>query len=136
MSTDSSAPHILVLNSSEALLLLIRDLLTEEGCRVTIGSKVHESSNQVAELQPDLVLVDFLSLSDDSGWKFIQTVRLDPRTKAIPVILCTTGIREARELEPQLRAMNIAVVYKPFDLDDLLRVVGRQLGIPIAESGN
>jgi CheY-like chemotaxis protein len=134
MSTNSSAPHILVLNSSEALLLLLRDLLADEGYRVTIGSKVHESSNQVAELQPDLVVVDFLWISDDNGWRFLQMLKLDPRTKAIPLVLCTTGVREARELEPQLTALNIAVVYKPFDIDVLLRAVSLQLGSPIAES--
>jgi CheY-like chemotaxis protein len=90
----------------------------------------------VVELHPDLVIVDFLWGNDDRGWRFLQELKVDPRTKSIPMMLCTSGIQEARELEPQLTAMNIAVVYEPFDIDDLLDVVRRQLGTPISDAGH
>lgn len=128
MSIDGRGAHILVLNSSQGFLELMRLLLSDEGYRVTTDDKTHESADTIAGIAPDLVILDFLWINDDSGWRLLQLLKLDPRTRHIPVILCTAGVQEAEALMPQLRAMQVAVVYKPFDLEMLLAAVQVQLG--------
>lgn len=121
-------PHILVLNTSEAFLQLMQDLLTEEGYRVSIDTKVGQTTDDVIALGPDLVIVDFVWVSDQSGWVFLQLLKLDPRTSNIPAILCTAGVQEAENLRPHLEDKGIRIVFKPFDLQDILEAIASQLG--------
>jgi CheY-like chemotaxis protein len=44
-------------------------------------------------------------------------------TADIPVILCTAAIKMVREQEEIFKQKGIPVVYKPFDVDELLEVV-------------
>jgi CheY-like chemotaxis protein len=127
MTESAHQPHILVLNSSEAFLQLMQELLTEEGYRITTDTKVGETTDEVIAINPDLVIVDFVWVSDQSGWQFMQLLKLDPRTRHIPAILCTAGVQEAEKLRPHLEAKGICIVYKPFDLDDILAAIKSQL---------
>jgi CheY-like chemotaxis protein len=128
MASNGHSPHILVLNSSEEFLQLMQTLLTDEGFRVTTDTKAADKLEEIAESQPDLVIVDFLWVNDTDGWRLMQLMKLNPRTTKIPVILCTAGVTEVEALAPQLGRMHIEVVIKPFDLDDLLNAIRRQLG--------
>jgi CheY-like chemotaxis protein len=128
MSSHDSQDHILVLNSSEEFLQLMQSLLAEEGYKVSIDTKANEKLEEIAAMRPDLLIVDFLWVNDEAGWRLLQLVKLDPRTTKIPVILCTAGVAEVEALAPQLGRMHIEVVIKPFDLDDLLNAIRRQLG--------
>jgi CheY-like chemotaxis protein len=127
MSSNGHQPHILVLNSSKGFLDLMRTLLQEEGYRVSTENKAHETTDDIASLNPDLLIIDFVWANDDAGWRLLQTLKLDPRTKQIPAILCTTGVREVEALAPQLTKMEIEVVIKPFDLDDILLAIRKKL---------
>ena len=53
-----------------------------------------------------------------------------PPTKDIPVILCTAALSEMREQEETLRQKKIPVLYKPFDMDELLKLVHQILPAP------
>ena len=127
MATNGNAPHIHVLNSSQTFLQLMHDLLSDEGFRVTTDDKADEKIEDIIKLAPDLIILDFLWINDDSGWRLLQILKLDPRTSPIPVILCTAGVQEAEALLPQLQKLDISVVYKPFNIEQLLNVVYQRL---------
>jgi CheY-like chemotaxis protein len=130
MDTPESALTILVLNDSIEILALFEDILTGAGYRVVTGKKLYESVDDLLEVRPDLLILDFLWSGDRSGWTFLQAVRNDPRTACLPAVLCTTGRHYVADLEDQLVAMNVVVVYKPFDIDALLDMVDQQLVSP------
>lgn len=61
--------------------------------------------------------------SDDSGWALLQMLKMEPRTQAIPVVLCTGAVRQVEALRPHLDQTGVRVIIKPFNIADLLRAV-------------
>lgn len=54
---------------------------------------------------------------------------MSPKTGHIPVLLCTGAVRRVQELQGHLLDMDVAVVLKPFNIDDLLQAVARGLKV-------
>ncbi len=121
--TDAPPPHILSINHSPDLLKLMRELLEDEGFRVSTQSHLDKDLGEVAELAPDLIIIDYMWRHDDLNWSLLQMLRMDRRTKHISVILCTGAVREVKELQSHLDDMQITVVLKPFDIDYLVSVI-------------
>lgn len=123
MHLDGQAPHILVTNHAPDILELMRDLLTEEGYRVTIASRGEQTLDSIAAIAPDLIVIDYMWPSSDNEWTLLNLLRIDPRTRDIPCILCTGAVAQVRGMEDHLRSMGIRVIYKPFDIEALAGAV-------------
>ena len=116
-------PHILVINDTQEILELFRDILEEEGFEVSLYSRAFRDIDEIARLRPDLVILDFLIGDEAQGWQLLQKMKMSRRTDRIPVIVCTAAVQMARELEGHLTAKGVGLVLKPFDIDDLLTAV-------------
>jgi CheY-like chemotaxis protein len=77
----------------------------------------------VERLQPDLILLDFIMQGRQSAWTFLQKLKLYRPTKDIPLVLCTAALSDVKEQEPILAQKGIPILYKPFDMDELLHIV-------------
>ena len=119
--------HILAINNEPAVLDLFRDLLGEEGYRVTTQTYADKDLDAIAALAPDLAIVDYMWPEEDGGWSLLQMLRMDPRTAAVPIVLCTGARQKAEELADHLREMGVRVVLKPFRLEALLAAVAAGL---------
>ena len=119
--------HIMVVNDSMEFLQLMEELLTDEGYSVTLVESGGGTRAAAKQLKPDLVILD-VRLPDMSGFEVLNLLRLDPETQAIPILLCTAAVRDVQAQEPILRERGIPVLFKPFDLDELLRVVREIVG--------
>ncbi len=120
--------HILVIDGSQVLLDLLRDLLEGEGYRVSTQTTLDQDLNPIIHLAPGLIILDDLCRTEDQGWSLLGRLRADPGTQAIPVILCTGVQDEVEGLGEHLTELGVRVVLKPFDLDHLLRVIRHALG--------
>lgn len=120
-------PHILVVNDTQEILDLFEEILVEEGYRVSLYSFAINNLNEVVELQPDLVVLDFMIGGEEHGWQLLQKMKMDRRTAEIPVVVCTAALTLARELEGHLRTKNVGLVLKPFDIDELVSEVHKYL---------
>jgi hypothetical protein len=58
----------------------------------------------------------------------VNTVKLDPSTAPVPVLVCTGAVQELREREPWLREQGCEVLLTPFDIEELLEKVERLTG--------
>lgn len=125
MSVNHARPHILVINHSPEVLDLLRELLEEEHFEVTTQS--HRDLDKIAAMKPDLVTLDYPWSTDDSKWTLLQLLKMDRRTVQIPIVLCTGAVREVEALQSHLERMDVAVVLKPFDIDQLVRVIHETL---------
>lgn len=126
---EDRCSHILVVNDTQEMLDLFQELLEEEGFRVTTSLAVLDVDKIVA-LSPDLIVQDLLFAHvQETGWKFLELVRLSPDLAKIPVILCTAAIDVVRdeEMAERLRRMNVHVVLKPFAIQELLEEITRAL---------
>lgn len=116
-------PHILVVNDTQEVLEVIRDLLQDEGYRVTIHATAIRDLNKIAQIAPDLMILDHMMGDEEYGWQLVQKLRLDRRLASLPVIVCTAASKMVKELEGHLMAKRVCVVLKPFDIDDLLGAI-------------
>ncbi len=119
--------HILVVNDTQEILDLFRDILEEEGFRVSLYSYAINDLAEIKRIAPDLIILDFIIGGEDTGWQLLQKLKMDRQTMTIPVVVCTAAVRLVQDLEGHLRAKNVCVILKPFDIDDLITQVNASL---------
>jgi CheY-like chemotaxis protein len=129
MTADDRQPHVLIINDTQEILSLMQELLEDEGYRVTSWLALLDIE-KVKALAPDVVVQDLLFEGmQETGWKFLQLMRLDPELARIPLILCTAAVRTINEPEmaEQLDRLGVSVVLKPFLIEDLLGAIAGAL---------
>ncbi len=121
------ATRILVINDERAILELIEEILVEEGYEVYLEERVDLSAGEVEHLKPDLIILDYLFGTEALGLQLVQQLKLKRSTASIPLILCTAATELVKETAPQLNAKGVELVFKPFEIDELLEAVKRGL---------
>jgi CheY-like chemotaxis protein len=123
--------HVMVINDTAEILDLFRDILEEEGFRVTTGSMVagglHDAVREIKRVMPDLLILDYLFGNEPLGWQLLQMLRMDRATAPLPVVVCTAAVARLEEMSAHLAKMGVGFVIKPFDIDALLDEVNRTL---------
>ena len=120
--------HILVINETPAILDLFRDLLREEGYRVstdTFTAAVETKLTEIKRLKPDLIVLDYTVGGEELGWQMLQLLKMERATAGLPVIVCSGAVRQVEELQGHLKAMGVAVLLKPFELDQIVAEIDR-----------
>ncbi len=122
------ARYILVVDDDESLLEVYQTLLEEEGYHVSLSKTAFEDVAEVERLHPDLVVLDVKVNAPDDGLALLWHLRLYPPTRTLPVLLCTAAsAKSVRERVEALRLQGIPVMYKPFEIDELLGAIGDML---------
>lgn len=121
------ATRVLVVNDTQDILEMFRILLEEEGYEVLVSSFPLQEVFQVEQLNLDLIILDVVFGEEKLGWQMLQLLKMQPSTASIPVIVCTAAQRAVQEMEGYLVSKNVLVVYKPFELDDLLTTIKQAL---------
>src|SRR5215218_5681392 len=114
--------HVLFINDTQEILDLMRELLEEDGYRVTTSVALLDM-DKVKRLAPDIIVQDLLfEGTQELGWKFLTLARMDPVLARIPLVLCTAAVRTVGdpEMAEQLDRQGIRIVLKPFTIEDLL----------------
>lgn len=117
------AARILVINDTQEILDIFRDLLEEEGYEVVLSSYLIMDMREVAQIKPDLIVLDYIFGAEKTGWQMLQKLKMTRATAAIPLIVCTAATREVRDIEGYIQAHGVRLVPKPFDIEDLLEAV-------------
>jgi len=131
MATDGQAPkHILVVNDTEEIIELFRDIIEDMGHRISATTFAPEDLAEVKKVDPDLVIMDLLIDGEKHGWQLTQKMRMSRDTEAIPIIVCTAATEVVREQEGWLTANAIKVVLKPFTVDDLELAITKAFKLP------
>ncbi len=115
--------HIVVVNDTQEILELFREILEEEGYKVSLYSFAFNDINEIVKLDPDLVILDLMIGGESVGWQLLQKMKMDRRTAKLPIVVCTAALRLMQEIEGHLRAKGVGVILKPFDIDELVQQV-------------
>jgi CheY-like chemotaxis protein len=135
VNLNGHQPHILCINHSPEILSLLRDLLEGEGFRVSTLMSVERDLDAIVALRPDVITIDYMWKASDNEWTYLNLMTMDPRTRDIPVILCTGAVAQVMEMEQHLARVGIRVVLKPFNIEDLVEAVQAALRRdPVMES--
>ena len=110
---------IAVVNDDTTVLTLMSALLEEKGWQTTVIREGSQAYATIKRAHPDLIILDIRLESPEAGWSIVELVKLDPDTRAIPVIVCSAALDELRAKEEWLGERGIATLPKPFDIDDL-----------------
>jgi DNA-binding response OmpR family regulator len=120
--------HVFAVNGSPAFLDAVRQLLQEERYNVTTSNFVPRTFDQIAALEPDLLIVD-LAYGIKAGWELLERLTLEAQTHDIPVIVVSTDPAYLREAQANhARYGGQRFIVKPFDVDELLKAVDELIG--------
>lgn len=127
--------QILIIDDQSQLLSLMRRILEDEQYQVSILQDGKDAFSQMKNQLPDLLILD-LKLGEVSGQDILKQLKEDAVTAEIPVIVYTAAVLEAEEVEELISSdhrlyQRVHLVHKPFELDDLLALVGQVLNEPV-----
>ena len=96
-------------------------LFESEGYRVHATDSAETALELLTKIRPDLIVTD-VKLTGMDGLSLFEKVRLDPASGRIPFIFMT-AYNDAGTIEKVKGFGQVEYITKPFDLEDLLRLV-------------
>lgn len=114
---------ILVVDDDLDILIVMEILLTMKGFSVEVTANWESTFEKVETFKPDLILLDVL-ISGNDGRTICKSLKLDEKTKNIPVIMFSAHPSAAATIA-EYGADDF--ISKPFDVNDLLAKVNFQL---------
>jgi putative two-component system response regulator len=109
--------RILVVDDEAPNRGLVRKVLEPMGYEIAEAADGEEAVAEISARPPDLVLLDLIMPKMD-GYSVLRTIKSDPRTRLIPVVMLTSH----DQLVEKIRAVQIGVddyLVKPFNLHEL-----------------
>lgn len=116
---------ILVVEDNDDLLLLFRLILESAGYQVVTATNGIDALNNIGDIQPQLVLMDIM-MPDMNGVQVSRNIKQNQDYKCLPILLVSAVDRLQDKQLQESKADDI--IYKPFDLDDLVSRVGKLIG--------
>jgi len=132
--SGANKPLVLIVEDDPSLSTLLRYNIEKEGFRVSEAHDGEEALLQVDEVQPDLVVLDWM-LPKVSGIEVCRRLRTRVETKNLPVIMLTARGEDA----DRVRGLDTGAddyLTKPFSMTELLariRAVLRRIRPALAE---
>lgn len=111
---------ILVVEDNNDISLLLKLTLESVGYQVKTVDNGKDAINQVEKFQPQLMMVDIM-MPNMSGLQVSRTIKEKLDHKSLPILLVSAVDRIKDEQLSNSKADGI--VYKPFDLNDLISKV-------------
>ena len=119
---DKAKKKILIIDDEEDLVEMLALRLESTGQFAVERALNGQTGLKLAgDTLPDVILLDSI-MPGMSGWEVCRKLRQDPRTKNIPIVIMTAGTpHEEKERARENGADH--VVFKPYEYNDLLRVL-------------
>ena len=121
--------QVFAVNSSPDFLLIIRELLEDEGYAVTTCDFEPNVFTRIVMRQPDALMVD-VAVGETAGWELLERLHVEPATTGIPLLVTSTSpalLEQAREQAARY-GRHRSFLTKPMDLDELLGTIRQMIG--------
>lgn len=122
------AKNILVVDDEELITKSLLRLLSARGYNVTVAKSGQEALEKIKEADFDLIVSD-VRMPEIDGIETIKQVRSyleRANKKPIPEVLIT-GYADIERYEAAMKLKVADYIYKPFDIEDFLKVIERNL---------
>jgi two-component system response regulator VicR len=127
---NDSRLRVLVVEDEESAAEVLATVLELQGFRVTIAANGKRAIEILADVQPALIITDYMMPVMD-GIEMAQLVRRTPAYATVPILM-TSGAPESAVT--QYGALLSAFLRKPFRIDALLTTIDRLLARGMAAS--
>jgi CheY-like chemotaxis protein len=118
-------PTILVADDEPEVLDLVRMLLEWEDYAVVEAKDGQEALEKIRSTCPDLALLD-VRMPKMDGLSVLEHLQTDPSLADIPVVMLSV-VTTYPQVEMALRNGAIAYLPKPFEIREIVRLVGQVL---------
>ncbi len=121
-----SRKTILIVDDELSILVPLQFLLEKEGYTAKLAQSGKDAINKIAEVQPDLILLDIM-LPDLDGYEIYHMIRQREEWKSIRIIFITAKNREA-DMAKGLAMGADAYITKPFSNTELINAIRELIG--------
>lgn len=115
--------RIAVVDDEFAIRELLLEIFSDFGWEMISIDSGDGAVTTVSAAQPDAVLLDLRLGGTVSGWQVLHQLKESSETRMIPVVLTSGAQDELDDKSSWLHDHGIAVVSKPFELDELQDVI-------------
>jgi CheY-like chemotaxis protein len=124
-SEESMNGRVLIIEDDPVVIQSTSMVLQTVGCHVEAALGGQEGLTKAREVSPDLILLDIM-MPDLDGWQVLQKLKSEDETREIPVVIFT-AYEVARGREGILERGAIGLVQKPFEPEELIDIVRRNI---------
>ena len=118
-------PAVLVIEDDEAVRQTLADMLELNGYRSVLAGNGTEGLAAAARAIPSLIITD-LAMPGMTGYQLLETFRMDPNLRAVPVIVISAKAdRAATRRGMELGAADF--ITKPFTEDEVIHSIATRL---------
>ena len=110
--------RLLVVDDEPSIAKIVRKQLEVAGYDVTVAVDGLEGLTKARETMPELIVLDVM-LPKMNGTEVCTTLKADPKTKGIPILMLTAKAQR-QDKDIGLQAGADAFLTKPFQLEELL----------------
>jgi signal transduction histidine kinase/CheY-like chemotaxis protein len=89
LAVSPARPRVLVIDDDAASRYLVRNMLADSECELLEATGGSEGLRMVQESKPALVVLD-LAMQGMDGFDVLETLRQDPQTRSLPVVVHTS----------------------------------------------
>ncbi len=134
MDTDNSAQKepiavktVFIVEDDETIgALLVQTIEQETPYRAVLASDGFQALKMLPTVQPDVLLLDY-GLPDMNGLEFYDTIHAVKALKHLPVLIVSA---QAARIQKEVRARQLLLLQKPFELTTLLEEIERLVSRP------
>jgi CheY-like chemotaxis protein len=117
-----AGPILVVEDDAAVREVLIAALVDEMGLDVATAASGGEALTMLRSLRPSMILLD-LTMPGVSGLDVLDHLRANGTIRTIPVVSMTALSASSAERQAALQAGSVAILDKPFDLQELMDTV-------------
>lgn len=130
---ETQEGYLLIVEDDLDIMKLLETTLNYSGYRVVTARNGKEGLEAIQQEHPAIVIADIMMPTLD-GFGFVHRLRINPETRAIPVVFITATYisREDREFALDIGATRF--IQKPIELNELLGTVDELLSMGTAHS--
>jgi len=121
---------VFVTDDDQTYVETIQEILIGAGYQQVTWHVGNGAFHKIRRTQPKLVLLDISFTDPGRSWITLETLRLHPATRHIPIILYSTDMKLLNEKADLLRELGCQTLEKPFELETLLDKITAVIGPP------
>ncbi|MBV9278838.1 MAG: response regulator [Chloroflexi bacterium] len=115
--------RIAVVDNDPAFLALLSDVFALREWELVPCEEGARALEVLRRERPDIIILDIWLDAPYTGWGLLQRLKADPAMEAIPIIVCSGDASHLEAKAAWLADHGIVTLPKPFNLDELYRVV-------------